>query len=159
VLVLDALDELRTWKVAPYLMRRLPEKLHIILTVRDVGQDWLADYELPQEQTQHLRLGGLEQNDVAEVLRVAGENTIRDSDEPKYSQGDAQRLRAAGERAIQLADDREFIAEIMRVAAYQKDERLCAGWPRMLQLETSRKRAFPSSLRAWTNTWIYGGKK
>ncbi|MFW9265088.1 hypothetical protein, partial [Nostoc sp. CALU 546] len=69
VLVIDGLDEVTNWKLVPYLSRRLPENLHIILTVRDVGQDWAADYDLPKGQIEHLVLAGLTRNDVMQVMQ------------------------------------------------------------------------------------------
>lgn len=98
VLVLDGLDEVTTWKLAPYLSRRLPRNLHLILTVRDVGQDWASDYSLPADQTSHLPLGGLTRDDVARVLR------------------------AAGPGAVVFAEDPKLVDEVMRVSAYQVDE-------------------------------------
>ncbi|MBO1055783.1 MAG: hypothetical protein HEQ27_04295 [Dolichospermum sp. JUN01] len=100
ILVLDGLDEVTTWKLHPYLSRRLPENLHIILTIRNVGQDWAEEYQLPKlpnKQFQHLPLGGLTRDDVAAVLRKAG-----------------------------IADDSKWLDEVMRVSAYQDDESLGA---------------------------------
>jgi hypothetical protein len=102
VLVLDGLDEVTTWKLAPYLSRRLPSKLHLVLTVREVGQDWAGDYNLPSYQTSHLPLGGLTRDDVAKVLR------------------------AAGRGAIVLAEVPKSLDEVMRVSAYQDNEHLGA---------------------------------
>jgi tetratricopeptide (TPR) repeat protein len=102
VLILDGLDEVTQWKLAPYLSRRLPENLHFILTVRDVGQDWASDYNVPADQIVHLPLGGLTREDVAQVLR------------------------AAGHGAITFAEDAKLLEEVMRVSAYQADETLGA---------------------------------
>ena len=88
VLVLDGLDEVTRWKLAPYLSRRLPDNLHIIVTIRDVGQDWQAEYRMPANQMQELQLGGLEIGGIADVLR------------------------AAGGKAIALADDAAFVSEV-----------------------------------------------
>ncbi|MBW4604300.1 MAG: AAA family ATPase [Calothrix sp. FI2-JRJ7] len=51
VLAIDGLDEVVNWKIAPHLSRRLPDNLHIILTIRDVGQDLAVDYDFPNNQT------------------------------------------------------------------------------------------------------------
>jgi hypothetical protein len=72
LLVLDGLDEVLSWKLAPYLSLRLPDRLHVLLTVRDVGQDWATEYQLPAEQTTSLRLGGLTREGVRQVLLAAG---------------------------------------------------------------------------------------
>jgi hypothetical protein len=102
VLVLDGLDEVTTWSLKPYLSRLIALNLHIILTVRDVGQDWQNDYDLPAQQTQHLPLGGLTREDVALVLQ------------------------AAGGAALEFAKDDKLLDEVVRVAAYQQDESLGA---------------------------------
>lgn len=102
VLVIDGLDEVTRWDLAPYLSGHLPEKLHLILTVRDVGQDWRGQYKLPPDQVTHLPLGGLDEDDIADVLR------------------------AAGGAAPALAEERALLCEIHRVAAYQADETLGA---------------------------------
>ena len=101
ILVIDGLDEV-TWDLAPYLSGRLPDNLHLILTVRDVGQDWRAKYKLPADQLTHLPLGGLDENGIAGVLR------------------------AAGGAAPALAGDPALLRQIRRVAAYQADETLGA---------------------------------
>ena len=102
VLVLDGLDEVTTWKLHPYLSRRLPENLHIILTVRDIGQDWVNDYQLPDKQFQHLPLGGLTRDEVAQVLGLAGKGATIFADSPK------------------------LLDEVIRVSAYQENEALGA---------------------------------
>lgn len=102
VLVLDGLDEVESWKISPYLTRSLPQNLHFILTVRDVGQNWAAEFKLPKEQIDHLPLIGLERNDIVRVMR------------------------AAGEHAAQMVQDPEFVSEVMQVASYQGDQLLGA---------------------------------
>jgi len=102
VLVLDGLDEVSTWSLAPYLSRRLPDGLHLILSVRDVGQDWQRDYQLPAEQVTHLPLDGLQRDDVAEVLR------------------------AAGDSGVVFADDPTLLEQVMQAAVYEDDPRLGA---------------------------------
>jgi len=72
VLVLDGLDEVRDWSLRPYLSRHLPENMHIVTTVRDVGQDWLREYGFPPSQTQNLALRGLSRDELVEVLLSAG---------------------------------------------------------------------------------------
>ena len=124
VLILDGLDEVTRWTLAPYLSRRLPEKLHIIVTVRDVGQDWQAEYKLPDDQTTHLPLGGLQRDEVTQVLR------------------------AGGEGAIALADDPTLLAEVMRVSAYQAEERLGADpfYVRLLAEDAAEGRLTPENV-------------
>jgi len=102
VLVLDGLDEVSTWSLAPYLSRRLPNGLHLILSVRDVGQDWQRDYQLPADQVTHLPLDGLQRDDVAEVLR------------------------AAGDHGAVLADDPALLEQVMQAAAHDDDPTLGA---------------------------------
>ena len=111
VLILDGLDEITLlgrpdqvtrWKLDPYLSSPLPGNLHIIATLRDVGQDWRAQFKFPANQTTHLPLDGLAEYEVAEVLR------------------------AAGGPATAFADDRALLKEVVRVAAYEADESLGA---------------------------------
>ena len=124
VLVLDGLDEVTTWKLHRYLSRRLPENLHIILTVRDVGQDWANDYQLPDKQFQHLPLGGLTRDDVVEVLRKAGQG------------------------ATVFADNAKLLDEVMRVSAYQDDETLGADpfYVRLLAEDAADERLTPANI-------------
>ncbi len=100
VLVIDGLDEVTTWQLRPYLSRHLPARLHLILTVRDVGQDWSAIYGMPPHQTEHLPLGGLTTADVSAVLR------------------------AAGTSAAAVADDSAALDEVVRISSYQGDPTL-----------------------------------
>lgn len=86
VLVLDGLDEVSQWKLAPYLGRRLPPRLHVIVTVRDVGQDWRTDYGFPGDQVTALPLGGLERGEIRDLFaglgaagaRIAGDDALLD---------------------------------------------------------------------------------
>jgi hypothetical protein len=68
VMLLDGIDEVRGWSLAPYLSRTLPAGVHIIATVRDVGQDWQAQYRFPLSQFVHITLDGLDRNAVQSVL-------------------------------------------------------------------------------------------
>jgi hypothetical protein len=138
VLVLDGLDEVTTWKLKRYLSRRLPPNLHIILTVRDVGQDWAAEYGLPADQTEHLPLGGLTRDEVAQVLQ------------------------AAGEGAVVFAYDPALLDEVIRVSAYQADEALGADpfYVRLLAedaaeglLTSENITEQPQGLEAYLDTW------
>jgi Domain of unknown function (DUF4062) len=72
LLMIDGLDEVKAWSLRPYLTATLSGHLKIIVTLRDVGGERLAEYGFPQAQTQHIALGGLSRADVADVLRVAG---------------------------------------------------------------------------------------
>ncbi len=72
VLLLDGLDEVTRWSLRPYLGRRLPPRVHIIATLRDVGQDWRKDFGFPPDQLTEWVLGGLLPADIEAVLRVAG---------------------------------------------------------------------------------------
>ena len=126
ILILDGLDEIQGWEIAPYLSLRLKENMHVILTVRDVGQDWMSEYGLPEAQTQVLHLSGLAEVDVAQVLRSAAKNAIQDANEPSYPPDKALALKTAAERALQLAGRDNFLIAVMNVAAYSENERLGA---------------------------------
>jgi hypothetical protein len=72
VLVLDGLDEVRDWRLHPYLSSAPPANMKVIATVRDVDGTWADTYGFPAHCTSHLALGGLSRTDVAAVLRLAG---------------------------------------------------------------------------------------
>jgi hypothetical protein len=72
VLVLDGLDEVTGWDLKTYIGRPMPDGLKLILSVRDVGQDWIAEYGLRRSETEHLPLGGLTRDELASFLRSAG---------------------------------------------------------------------------------------
>ncbi len=99
IMVLDGLDEVSQWKLAPYLQRRLPKNLHIIVTIRDVGQNWQQNYGFPLDQVTQLQLGGLSAEDIQAVLRAT-------SQQP-----------GATPQAGLLAEDANLVAEVRRVAA------------------------------------------
>lgn len=137
-LVLDGLDEVTQWSLAPYLSARLPDGLHVILSVRDVGQDWLSEYGLPQTQTGGLTLSGLRREDVAEVLI------------------------AAGGPASGVAASQEALRELMKVAAYEVDPargadpfyvRLLADDLAAGHLNSSQLGAQPTGLSDYLHKW------
>ncbi|MET0852237.1 MAG: TIR domain-containing protein [Candidatus Rokuibacteriota bacterium] len=68
VLLLDGIDEVRGWTLAPYVSRALPSGVHVIATVRDVGQDWRAQFGFPASQLTHMTLDGLDRGGVGAVL-------------------------------------------------------------------------------------------
>jgi hypothetical protein len=102
VLVLDGLDEVSTWALAPYLSRRLPDYLHIVATIRDVGQDWRADYGIPAEQTVTLPLGGLDRGEIQGLFAGLGDAGVR------------------------IAADAALLDQIVARAAYENDAALGA---------------------------------
>ena len=112
VLLLDGIDEVRGWSLTPYLSRILPSGVRIIATVRDVGQDWRAQYGLPVSQVVHIALEGLDRNGVRAVLTtVDGFGTTLARDE---RMGDAVFELAGGDdRALRGADPfyLRFLAE------------------------------------------------
>ncbi|HKY23400.1 MAG TPA: toll/interleukin-1 receptor domain-containing protein, partial [Vicinamibacterales bacterium] len=97
VLVLDGLDEVTQWKLAPYLGRRLPDRLHVIVTVRDVGQDWRSEYGFPSEQVMSFQLGGLARTEIRELFAGLGPN------------------------GMQIAGDDALLDHIVERAAYEDD--------------------------------------
>jgi hypothetical protein len=72
ILLIDGLDEVKSWSLRPYFTSFAPANLKIIVTLRDFGQPWANEYGFPKAQTQHLRLTGLARADVREVLRLSG---------------------------------------------------------------------------------------
>jgi hypothetical protein len=102
LLILDGLDEVLGWSLRPYLGRRLQERMHVIATVRDVGQDWQVEYGFPAEQTAGFVLEGLGRAEVVDVLE------------------------SAGGAARALAGDPEAVDHVVRVAAFPDDPALGA---------------------------------
>lgn len=103
VLILDGLDEVTRWNLHTYLGRQLPERMHIILTIRDFDQDWRAEYQLPDNQIyDHIQLKGLSREEVAEVLQTAGGP------------------------AVEYADDQRILDQIVADAAYAPNKDLGA---------------------------------
>jgi WD40 repeat protein len=142
VLVLDGLDEVTNWSLAPYLSRHLPACLHLILTIRDVGQDWHAKYQLPPDQVRHLMLDGLNRTTVEAVFRAA------DGLHPDFSQA--------------IADDPHLLDQIVRIAAYQTNPELGADpfYVRLLaedaaagKLTRAMLEGQPSGLKAYLDRW------
>jgi hypothetical protein len=82
LLVLDGLDEADRRMLSRYLKRDLPVNMHIVASVRDLGQDWRHDYALPPEQTRELPLAGLTAEDVTEILRSAGSKAAEFAADP-----------------------------------------------------------------------------
>jgi hypothetical protein len=138
VLVLDGLDEIATWRLSPYLSRRLPAGMHLVATLRDIGQEWRTEYQFPPDQLQHMPLGGLGRDEVADVLRLAG------------SGGAA------------LANDPSALDAVMSVAAYTADTalgtdpfyvRLLAEDAALDHLTGAELAAQPRGLRAYLDRW------
>ena len=75
VLLLDGVDEVTGWPLAPYVGRPLGPASKAVFTVRDVGQDWRGEYGVPSQQTNELRLDGLTPSQVADVWRRFGPAT------------------------------------------------------------------------------------
>jgi hypothetical protein len=124
VLVLDGLDEITAWDITPYLSRHLPANTHVILTVRDVGQDWVTAYGIPADQATHLELDGLSREELGAALRQVG------------GQG------------VVLADDDSLLDQVVQVAAYGADPDLGADpfFVRFLLEDAAVGRLTPQSL-------------
>jgi hypothetical protein len=54
--VLDGVDEVTSWQLRPYLSRRLPDMVRVVITMQD-EQASAAKYYIPAEQTTLLKLG------------------------------------------------------------------------------------------------------
>lgn len=96
VLVLDGLDEVSAWSLAPYL-GRLAAGLHLILSARKTGVEWLTHFAMPADQVRVRELDALSREEVRAILRQAG-----------------------GE-AAQLADDPAFVEKLMGLAGLDGD--------------------------------------
>jgi len=113
VLVLDGLDEVARWQLAPYLGRRLPAHLHLVVTLRDVGQDWRRDYAFPADQVVSLALGGLDRDDIRQLFaglgaagaRIAGNPVLLEQIVDRAAYADAPGLGADPFYVRFLAED------------------------------------------------------
>jgi WD40 repeat protein len=72
VLLLDGLDEVPGWSPADYLAVILPEGTHVIVSIRDVGQDWASQYRLPTDQLTVLPLDGFNRDAITAVFTATG---------------------------------------------------------------------------------------
>ncbi|CAH2402698.1 DUF4062 domain-containing protein [Mesorhizobium escarrei] len=79
LLLVDALDE-ASFGLEPYLKVVPGKNLKIIVTVRDVGQDWKANYGVPATHTTQLALAGFSPEDVAAALCLAGKRAAAFAD-------------------------------------------------------------------------------
>jgi hypothetical protein len=72
VLVLDGIDEISSWQLHNYLPRQPASGLHIVLTARDDGRDWVELLGLDAQITTRSWLHGLSPESVKAVFRAAG---------------------------------------------------------------------------------------
>jgi hypothetical protein len=138
ILVLDGVDEVTRWKLEPYLSRRLPDHLRVIVTLRDVGQDWRTGFAFPADQVMHLPLDGLDRDGVADVLR------------------------GLGGAAREFAEEPSLLDKIVQRAAYEIDPRLGADpfYVRFLAEDIAARRLTrdsienqPHGLEGYLNRW------
>jgi WD40 repeat protein len=138
ILILDGLDEVSAWDPAPYLSRPLGERLHMIVTIRDVGQDWLATYRFPPHQVFPLPLGGLDRDATIAVFQ------------------------AAGPQSAALVADAAAVAAVLRVAAHADAPKLGADpfYVRLLAEDAAQGHvtaatiaAQPTGLNAYLDQW------
>ncbi|MBK8446301.1 MAG: trypsin-like peptidase domain-containing protein [Micropruina sp.] len=71
-LLLDGLDEVSGWSPADYLAVVLPPGVHAIVSIRDTGQDWAAQYRFPENQLTMLPLEGFGQHGIVAVFTATG---------------------------------------------------------------------------------------
>ncbi len=124
ILVLDGIDEVSAWPIQNYLPHPLPRGLHVIVTLRDVGQNWREEYGFRPEETDHLALDGLSSEDIVELLRTAGG------------------------AAAKTAENKTSLAELLRVAAYPARESLGADpfYVRLLAEDLAAGRLRPADI-------------
>jgi hypothetical protein len=70
--LIDGLDEVHDWSLRRYLSAAVAPNVHVVVAVRDYGQNWAADYGFPPAQVHHLALSGLTRRDVEAILKEAG---------------------------------------------------------------------------------------
>jgi tetratricopeptide (TPR) repeat protein len=144
ILILDGLDEVRGWTLRPYLMRRLPQHLHFVATIRDVGQDWRAEYGFPVDQVEELKLEGLSRAGVAEVFERAGDSAAALADRPAIVDEIVRVASRSGE-AAEGADP--FYVRLLAEDAAEG----------VLTVETLSQR--PSGLEAYLDQWWHEVKE
>ncbi|WP_306900532.1 WD40 repeat domain-containing protein [Arthrobacter sp. B1I2] len=72
-IILDGLDEVRGWSPATYISGRLADDTHVIVSIRDTGQDWHEDYQLRRTTVTELPLQGFDGTAVAAVFEATGD--------------------------------------------------------------------------------------
>ncbi|OOP65306.1 hypothetical protein BMF89_00200 [Arthrobacter sp. SRS-W-1-2016] len=70
-LLIDGLDEVSGWSPADYLSIYLPH-VHVIVSIRDTGQDWREIYRLLAKYLTVLPLDGFDQDSVTAVFTATG---------------------------------------------------------------------------------------
>lgn len=75
VLVLDGVDEITAWRLDRYLPRQPASGLHIVVSVRDDGRNWVEILGLDADTTTRSSLHGLSPESVEAVFRAAGGGT------------------------------------------------------------------------------------
>nr|WP_176704968.1 hypothetical protein [Arthrobacter sp.]AXV46583.1 hypothetical protein pA58H2_p37 [Arthrobacter sp.] len=71
-LLIDGLDEVSGWSPSSCFSTPLPQGMHLIVALRDTGQDWRKDYGL--QAAQQLSLDGFGPEAVAAVFTATGEH-------------------------------------------------------------------------------------
>lgn len=75
VLILDGIDEIYGWSIANYVSGALPKHFHIIVSIRDTGQDWRGKYRLQRPDITELRLDGFGETSVVDLFSATGLRT------------------------------------------------------------------------------------
>ena len=130
-LIIDGLDEVTTWNIAPYLSRSLPANFHVIITVRDAEAGRSGDFGIPAKQTAFLDLRGLGRTEL----------------------GDA--LSAIDGWAAAFATDDSLLDEVVRVAAYDTDAEVRADptYVRFLLEDAASGALTPATLARQPRRW------
>ncbi|NWL26058.1 hypothetical protein DM794_03120 [Paenarthrobacter ureafaciens] len=75
VLILDGIDEIQGWSIANYVAGASPMHLHLIVSIRDTGQEWRSKYRLQGPDVKELRLDGFGEKSVVELFSATGPHT------------------------------------------------------------------------------------
>ncbi|MEX5300888.1 trypsin-like peptidase domain-containing protein [Kocuria sabuli] len=78
--LVDGLDEVQSWKPSDYFGFRMPEGVHVIISFRDTGQDWRAEYRLADAD--HLPLDGLDELAVKGIFAATGRHASKLIEQP-----------------------------------------------------------------------------
>lgn len=80
VILIDGLDEVQDWNLDHYLKVQIPEDVHVIVSIRDTGQDWRTQYGLSDAGC--LPLEGLDEEAVAGIFTATGTHAAWLIDQP-----------------------------------------------------------------------------
>ncbi|MFE7630065.1 trypsin-like peptidase domain-containing protein, partial [Kocuria sp. NPDC057446] len=80
-ILLDGLDEIQGWDPRDYLGAHVPPGTHVIVSIRDTGQNWRSQYGIAHAD--QLPLEGLDRNTVSAIFAATGQHAAQLIQEPE----------------------------------------------------------------------------